>query len=176
MKGTLQFVLLFHEVGAPGGWGLTPREIFDNVMTVVQNRNTQLKNGANLAVLYCSVSAGVPIIGFSPAMIRQIDLFREQIERLTMANSRFQIMPKTSLIQRHAIMVMLWQPHILMELAYIPAQLFERNPGLKGGLRITKVKHFRKTDIDRQGKSMEGVQMIQLEGNAEFLQSLQLFP
>ena len=60
---------------------------------------------------------------------------------------------------------MLWQTMADLVIKLIPLQLFERNSGLAGGLKITKVKTFRKSDRDKQNKSMEGVRMIQISGD-----------
>ena len=75
-------------------WSLAPKDLFENAMTAIQNRNTELRNNANAAIVYASVSRGVPIIGFRPCMIHQIDTFREQTEQLTLMGRNFQIMPK----------------------------------------------------------------------------------
>ena len=177
VKGTVQFIMMHRSAAAPQQeWSLTPRNIFENAMTAIQNRNTELKNGANIAIVYASVSAGVPIIGFRPSMILQIDTFREQTEQLTLMGFNFQIMPKASLLRRYALTIMLWQPMRHLSLDLIPLQLFERTPALAGGMRITKCKTFKKEDKDKQQRSMDGVRLIQIAGDQDFLRSLYQFP
>ena len=129
-------------------------------MTIVQNRNTEERNGANAALIYSSVLDGVPIIGFRPAMIDQIDEFHDQVERTLFEDYNYQIMPKASLLSRYAITIMLWQPMKYVTLELVPAQLVERNPGLKGGLRVQKCKTFKASDTDKIGGNMEGVRLI----------------
>ena len=105
-----------------------------------------------------------------------IDIFRDQTERVSHRGFEFQIMPKAHLLRRYAITMMLWPPMAGVELKLIPQQLFERSPGLQGGMKITRCKFFKKTDLDNQGRSMEGARLIQLAGNQDFLQSLYQFP
>ena len=126
--------MLSRPAEATAGWELTPKKLFEAAVAVIQNRNTELRNGANAALVYASVSNGVPILGFRPALIQQINMFRETVEKLTMENKKYQIMPKASLLKRYAITIMLWRPMALMTLGLIPLQLLERNPGLRGGL------------------------------------------
>ena len=63
-----------------------------------------------------------------------------------------------------------------LSLDLIPLQILERTPGLCGGLKITKCKTFKKTDVDKQKNSMEGVRLIQIAGDEDFLQSLPVPP
>ena len=62
-----------------------------------------------------------------------------------------------------------------VSLDWLPRQIFEKTPALKGGFRVTRCVHFRTTDTDKNGKDMKGVRLVQLEGTNEFLKSLYKF-
>ena len=73
-RGIIQFVMITQDLGRLDiEWELPEKKIFNKVVVRMQNLNTELKNGANAAIQYTSVSGGVPIVGLRAVKAQQID-------------------------------------------------------------------------------------------------------
>ena len=84
-RGKIQFVLCGKDSSDPKAvWSFPPRDTVFKVMAAAQNMNSRDDNGANCALLYCSISKTIPFVGFQATLVKQIKIFVGQVSKLRM--------------------------------------------------------------------------------------------
>ena len=177
-KGTIQFVVMREEKGqiSDDAWGFFPREELEKIINNIEVANSLKKNGLSIALDYANMWGNIPIIGLRASHLDAAYLFREEIEHYDCPNYTYTTFPRAGLTKKLAFTAMLWQNLRHITLDAIPRNLLDRNPGLQGGVRISRCKNFKSTDTDSRGNPMAGVRLIQLETDQEFRDSIYHFP
>ena len=177
IKGVVQFVVVRREHGQDdSGWNFFPKEDFEKIMNKLEVRNSIAKNSHSMALDYSNMWGKIPILGMRANMPKLSKLFRQDIDHLEDPVYQYTTFPRLGLNRTLAITIMLWKNLSEMTLAALPRNLLDRNPDLQGGLRISRCKKFKASDMDVRGHSMEGVRLVQIDTNEEFRRSLYWFP
>ena len=98
--------------------------------------------------------------------------FRRTVEDQLLGETRFTLFPRDALEKRGNLSVLLRADFRLFDVRLIPKAILLRSPRLRGGLRVTHVKHYNKDDFSRNGSCKEGWRLVLLQGCPTFMESL----
>ena len=177
-KAIVQFVLVKRERGTEvdQDWEFASKEEMDDMVAEMENENAKKRNGLSKALEYNNMWGQVPILGLRVRDLLLLDRFRDEIDNFICPINEFTTFPKLGLERKFATTIMLWQNMRKVEIDTLPRSLLDRNPELKGGLKVSRCKTFKDSDKDVRGDSMEGVRLIQIETTKEFRDSLYYYP
>lgn len=177
LKGTVQFIVMRRRRNSGEEWGFFSKPEFEGLMNKIEVLNSTAKNSYSMSLDYSNMWGKVPIIGMRAAMPKLSQLFRQGIDSFG-ADPLYEYttFPRIGLTRKLAITMMLWQNLKDMTLEALPRNLLDRNPDLKGGLKVLRCKKFKSSDLDVRGEPMNGVRLVQLDTDQDFRDSLYWFP
>ena len=174
-KSVIQFVIMRREESSNSEWEFFPKKAMENLINNVEGRNASTGNGLSTAFKFANLWGEVPLLGLYATDISIMNGYRFQIE-LYSDGFEYQTFPREALDKRLALTIMMWQNLEGIRDEAIAQNLLDRNRELAGGIKVARVRLFRKDDLDSRGNSMLGARLVQLDGNETFLRSLERFP
>ena len=117
----------------------------------------------------------VGIIGLAPKTTELLNNFRAAVEQQIVGTTRFTIFPKDGLEKNGCVSVLLRECYRQFNVRILPREILRRTRALRGALKVTHTKNYKPEDRSRAGASKEGWRLILLQGNAEFMASLEAF-
>jgi hypothetical protein len=176
IKGVIQFVLARRPRGQEAGWEFFDKEILMDMMIKIQMNLVDEGSTASKAFEYANLWGGVPVIGLNASCINHLIAFRKEIEEFS-NEFEYHTFPRAALLSKVAVTALLSRDHAGIDVKYVGRLLMDMNSEvLCGGVRPIKQKYFHSTDIDRQGNSLAGYRLVQLDGTSEFMDSLSKLP
>ena len=151
-KGIVQFVVVKKNKDQDDGdWEFPDRQEFIDLLNTIEARNSATKNGYSAALEYNNMWGQVPILGLRIRNLVLLDGFRDQIDDFQCPVAEYTTFPKLGLDRKFAITIMLWQDLASFPIETLPRNLLDRNPELQGGLRVSRTKTFKDSDLDMRG-------------------------
>ena len=116
----------------------------------------------------------VGLLGLASRDIRDLQDYRALIEDQILGNTKFTIFPKDALERRGNLSVLLRSNLKTFDIKWLPKAILLRSK-IKGGLRLTHLKHYRDDDRTRDGASKKGWRLALLQGCPQFMEELKRF-
>ena len=157
-------------------WTFFSKTDFERLLNDIENANSLCKNGISAALDYGNMWGNIPLLGMRANKMKLVKQFLQKIEDYDNEHYSYTTFPRIGLNKKLALTAMIWQNLCTIQLEAIPRNLFDRNPGLKGGLKIAKCKHFKSSDLDVRGNPMNGVRLVQFESDQKFRDALFIYP
>ena len=117
-------------------------------------------------------------VGLLGLSIKNRDLltdFRELVEKQVTDSTKFSIYPRDALEKKGNVSVLLRETYRGLDVTLLPRAIFRRNRALRGGLKVTHVKHYGDDERSRTGAPKRGWRLVLLQGDATFMESLERF-
>jgi hypothetical protein len=176
MKGVTQFIVARKPRESDSAWEFFPKEILSDLILKVQISLAEERSVAARAFEYANMWGSVPVIGLNVNVPQHMMAFRKEIEEFSNEYD-YHTFPRAALLNKVAVTALLSREHAELDIKLVGRLLMDLNSDvLQGGVRPIKQKFFRSTDVDRNGNSLSGFRLVQLDGTSDFLDSLSKLP
>ena len=156
-------------------WGFPPTKVFFDLVNMLDTV-TVGDRYLNAVLSWSNLWGGVGLVGLNSKNYDLLQTFRSYISDANYNGSEFCSIPKEGVTLNNDLSTMLRDDVSNVAPDAFPTLLFRRNPELKGGVKVIKSKLFTTKDKTKQGQSMAGWRLFELEGDTEFHQALSTLP
>ena len=168
------FVVLKYDPRVDKFWTVPKPELFQELMARVAGIALELDISCYKAYRWATLWGKVGLLGLASSNIQDIKDYRQVIEEQMSGPVRFTIFPKDALERRGNLTVLLRENLRHFNVLWLPKAILIRSR-MRGGLRITHIKHYHSEDRTREGLSKEGWRLALLQGCPEFMDELKRF-
>ena len=126
-------------------------------------------------VKWSNMWGSIGLLGLDCTDLEKLKRFRSYVGELKMGDMVFVVFPKEGLIKEQYYTILLMEDLSTFPIDLIIRDIFYRNYGLAGKLKITHMKKYGPADVTKSGKSKNGWKLIKLGGDSEFSDSIYKF-
>ena len=174
-KSVVSFVVLQYDPNRNPTWAVPDQNTFHDLLNRVENIMWDEKHECEAAFKWGNMWGKVGLVGLSPKNTRHINEYRELIEGQLLGDTRFTLFPKDALEKQGSISVLLRSNFRSLDPLVLPSRLLRRSRRLRGGLKVTHIKEYADSDRSRQGACKAGWRLILMQGDEEFMKSLEYY-
>ena len=174
-RDVISFVLMKWDSSVDTNWTVPEPQLFHDLVNRVEDRANELRLKCGDVLKWSSLWGKVGLLGLS---IKDRDLlieFRELVEKQVTGSIKFSIYPRDALEKKGNVSVLLRETYRGLDVKLLPRSIFRRNRALRGGLKVTHIKHYGDAERSRAGASKKGWRLVLLQGDATFMESLERF-
>ena len=154
--------------GEDKSWTVPSPDLFRELINRVSGHCFDNNLACQRAFRWATLWGRVGLLGLASKNLGDLQAYRELIECQQTGSTRFTFFPKEALERRGNLSVLLRENYWSFKLEWLPKAILLRSR-MRGGLRLTHVKRFRKEDRTRDGVSKEGWRLVLLQGCPLFL-------
>ena len=170
----VSFVVLKFDEKVDKDWTLPSPGLFQELLARVACVCLEYDIACYRAYKWGTLWGKVGLLGLSSNSLKDIQEYRIVIEDQIFRGIRFTLFPKEALEKRGNLTVLLRENLSTFNTHWLPKAILIRSR-MRGGLRLTHIKHFTKEDRTRDGASKEGWRLAMLQGCPEFMEELRKF-
>ena len=175
-KGIIQFVLLQSNT-ALTDWILPSEQTFHDFVNRMECYFIKEKLELGKTIRWTNLWGSVGLLGLSAKKKERLEEIRDFISYADMIPGKFfTTIPKEMLLDRTRICTLFRNNLRSYDIDCFSDGIFKKNPGLKGSVGVFHVKTYEETDVTAHGESKLGWRLLRLQGDREFLKSLEQFP
>ena len=170
----VQFVVLKLDPRIDKAWSVPDPEMFNELMSIVAVHCYEHELECQRAYKWATLWGKVGLLGLDSRNVKDLIDYREVVEDQMSGVIKFTLFPKDALEKRGNLTVLLRDNLRLFNTKWLPKAILMRSR-MKGGLRLTHIKHYHDEDRTREGKSKRGWRLALLQGCPEFMEELKRF-
>ena len=172
VKQVVQFVVLKYDPNVDEDWTIPEPRVFKELLVRVDCEILENNLDCRKAFKWGNLWGRVGLVGLSPLDMGLLNQFRQAIENQLLGDTKFTLFPRDALEKRGNLSVLLRTDFRSFGVNLLPKAILLRSPLLRGGLRVTHVKHYSDDDYSRSGSCKAGWRLIFLQGCPTFMASL----
>ena len=170
----VQFVVLKFDPRSDKAWAVPEPDLFNELMSIVAGHCYEYDLPCQRAYRWATLWGKVGLLGLSSKNVKDLIDYREVVEDQMSGVIKFTLFPKDALEKRGNLSVLLRDNLRLFNTKWLPKAILMRSR-MRGGLRLTHIKHYHDDDRTREGKSKKGWRLALLQGCPEFMEELKKF-
>ena len=167
-------MVLKYDPATDKSWTLPGVELFQELINRVYCVCLEFDLTCYRAHKWATMWGKVGLLGLSSANLKDMQEYREVIEDQEHNNTNFTIFPRDALEKRGNLTVLLRENLRTFNTDWLPKAILLRSR-IRGGLRLTHIKHYRPEDKTRDGVSKRGWRLALLQGCPQFMDELKKF-
>ena len=171
-KEVVQFVVLKYDSEVDTDWTVPDPTIFRDLLGLVDTESLECDHPCKKAFRWGNLWGRVGLVGLSTANMDHIIQYRKTVENQILRNTRFTLFPRGALEKKGNLTVLLREGFRTFDVTYLPKAILLRSPLLRGGLRVTHIKHYADDEYSRTGACKAGWRLVLLQGCTVFMESL----
>ena len=174
-RDVVSYVLLKWDSTVDRNWTVPDPQLFHDLVNRVESRVMELKLQCGDVLKWTNLWGKVGLLGLSIKNHALLTEFRELIEKQMTGTIKFSIYPRDALEKKGNVSVLLRETYRGLDVTQLPRSIFRRTRQLRGGLKVTHVKHYGDHERSRTGAPKKGWRLVLLQGDEEFMHSLEKF-
>ena len=168
------FVVLKLDPRVDKSWAIPGPALFEDLMNRVSSVCLEHNVPSYRAYEWATLWGKVGLLGLSSASVEDMIEYRKVVEAQMSGPIRFTLFPKDALEKRGNLTVLLRDNLQTFDIRWLPKAILMRSR-MRGGLRLTHIKHYRPEDKTREGVSKKGWRLALMQGCPEFMEALKKF-
>ena len=170
----IAFVVLKLDAKTDKDWTIPSPALFQKLLSRVACVCLEFDIACYRAYKWGTLWGKVGLLGLASNNLQDIKEYRAVIEDQIFRDTKFTLFPKDALEKRGNLTVLLRENLSSFNTLWLPKAILIRSR-MRGGLRLTHIKHYTKEDRTRDGASKEGWRLAMLQGCPEFMENLKKF-
>ena len=164
--------MLKYDSEVDSDWTVPDPATFRDLLGRVDSEVLEFNLPCRRAFLWGNLWGRIGLVGLSSKDLTLVNEFRLIVENQILRTTRFTLFPREALEKKGNLTVLLREGFRTFDVAYLPKAILLRSPLLRGGLRITHIKHYGDEEYSRTGACKAGWRLVLLQGCPLFMDSL----